>query len=548
MESGGDTKDTKAQPDLPPPQTLRGWRSYIWRSGDAAESSPKVDDKAVTAPGATVDPPPSKQAETLQTESKTSGLPAEPEATEPAKDMKQKAKTQGAELNGDAKRLKVDGSDKATTDTAPAVETTETTDNVKEEVSDDAAEASNGAVVAQPQGWSSYLASFVYRVEPAPAQSADAQPLADNSSTERNGHRDEQSASDLPPPTTVKQPAAPSPVDNRDTTAATTVVTPTDAEAIASSALVSSKLASSTSSAGGWLSYLALRASQKTITSSAASHQGRKSGETSREDVMDFSTDPDFPTGERHSTELVKTISATSAPKTDPKTKTKELDIKAIDVKAPPKGKDAIVAEELAKSADSKGKDVKAVNKGKDTAKLEPAISIKTSESIKGTTAKQVGHKRSQNISISERRQSSASSVRSAASGPPPSPTSVHVGSKRENSGLPPPAQAPSKQPNLVIPSFGTTFDRPPRSLNPRTAQEGVSATAWRALSYVYGNTNKDPVGETRGLKAGRDVGANLPRRIGLGGSGSPDDGWKNVHRVVVIGVHGWFPAKLLNS
>jgi hypothetical protein len=100
----------------------------------------------------------------------------------------------------------------------------------------------------------------------------------------------------------------------------------------------------------------------------------------------------------------------------------------------------------------------------------------------------------------------------------------------------------------MIIPLFETTFDRPPRSLTPRTAQDGMTATAWRALSYVYGSANKDPVGETRGLKEGRDVGSNLPRRVGLGGDGSPDDGWKNVRRVVVVGVHGWFPAKLLNS
>lgn len=44
---------------------------------------------------------------------------------------------------------------------------------------------------------------------------------------------------------------------------------------------------------------------------------------------------------------------------------------------------------------------------------------------------------------------------------------------------------------------------------------------------------------ETRGTKEGRDVGGDLPRKIGLDG-GDPDEGWKHVKRVVVVGVHGW--------
>ena len=71
--------------------------------------------------------------------------------------------------------------------------------------------------------------------------------------------------------------------------------------------------------------------------------------------------------------------------------------------------------------------------------------------------------------------------------------------------------------------------------------------------SYVYPGQEKVQekfdVGpkETRGLKEGREIGTDLPRRIGLGGE-DPDDGWKNVKRVVVVGVHGWFPAKIVNS
>jgi hypothetical protein len=152
----------------------------------------------------------------------------------------------------------------------------------------------------------------------------------------------------------------------------------------------------------------------------------------------------------------------------------------------------------------------------------------------------------------------SASSVRSATSVVPipPSPQRTTVSTpapSQKASALPPPPQVPTTQPNLVIPSFSTTFDRPPRSFLPPkppapapTAQPGL---AWRALgavgSYVYPGQEKvqevveGDSKEMRGRKEGREIGIDLPRRIGLNGE-DRDDGWKNVKRVVVVGVHGW--------
>ncbi|KAK4684890.1 hypothetical protein P7C73_g5274, partial [Tremellales sp. Uapishka_1] len=166
--------------------------------------------------------------------------------------------------------------------------------------------------------------------------------------------------------------------------------------------------------------------------------------------------------------------------------------------------------------------------------------------SSKGT----ITPKPSQNLGISKKRLSNAS-VLSAGSSPqlPSSPIS--------SSSLPPPPQAPAVQPNLVIPSFATTFDRPPRSFPPLSEAEpagGLTAAttglAWKALgavgSYYYGAggdaAEKAGETETRGRKEGRGVGAELPRRL------AGDEGWRTVKRVVVVGVHGWFPAKMLNS
>ena len=112
----------------------------------------------------------------------------------------------------------------------------------------------------------------------------------------------------------------------------------------------------------------------------------------------------------------------------------------------------------------------------------------------------------------------------------------------------------PAAQPNFVIPTFESTFDKPPRSLPPLPENtRGTSALAWKAIgavgSYVYGPN--DDVKEGKGMREGRRVGSGLPRKVGVGeakGGPGPDDGWKHVKRVVVVGVHGWFPAKMLNS
>jgi hypothetical protein len=240
---------------------------------------------------------------------------------------------------------------------------------------------------------------------------------------------------------------------------------------------------SQASTTGGWLNYLAFRASQKKIENPASSID-------STQEVMDFSNDPNFPADTHPDTQVAK-----AANDSKPDTKTSM---------PPPSG-----------LPDKKKKRLS-------TSSIKSATSVVP-------------------IPPSPQNQSKGGT---AASTPAPS-TKV--------SSLPPPPQVPTTQPNLVIPSFSTTFDRPPRSFLPPKPvtptpppQPGL---AWRALgavgSYVYPGQEKvqekSDVGpkETRGLKEGREIGTDLPRRIGLGGE-DPDDGWKNVKRVVVVGVHGW--------
>ena len=64
--------------------------------------------------------------------------------------------------------------------------------------------------------------------------------------------------------------------------------------------------------------------------------------------------------------------------------------------------------------------------------------------------------------------------------------------------------------------------------------------------SYVYGSEDKHLTvggGDVRGMKEGRKVGADSPRKVGLGGGlggERMDQGWRSVKRVAVVGVHGW--------
>jgi len=243
---------------------------------------------------------------------------------------------------------------------------------------------------------------------------------------------------------------------------------------------------SQASTTAGWLNYLAFRASQKKVENPASSVV---TGETGQE-VMDLSNDPNFPTGA-----------------SDPKPSNPSAEIRT-DTKT----------------------------------SMKPPAGIPD-----------------------KRKRLSTSSTKSAASVVPipPSPQSQARGGtavstpapSQKISALPPPPQVPATQPNLVIPSFATTFDRPPRSfLPPKPPPTSPGPThnpglAWRALgavgSYVYPGQEKvevkvegDPK-ETRGRKEGRDIGTDLPRRIGLAGE-DLDDGWRNVKRIVVVGVHGW--------
>lgn len=346
--------------------------------------------------------------------------------------------------------------------------------------------------------WSSYIYSFI--VPSKPPIPPTTSPPPGSHPVEPTSTTSDQKPVPAEPPAVFVEPASPGPPP----TLAPVNEPPPSAR----------KPSNTTSS--GWVSYLALRSAQKQLANDTGSTKssdtgipGRKSVESGVEEVMDFSADPEFPS-----------VPAPSA-------ETKE-------------GKASGPAKKVSQAL--------AVRKER--------LSMSSTRSAGSMTP----------LSSSPNTQSVLDGKISSA------PSSSKLPS---SSSLPAPPQPAASQPSLAIPTFATTFDRPPRSLLPLPASSDTSQTlqgkgitavttglAWKALSavggYVYGGGSQaaQPATEEglvedekglRGRKEGRGVGAELPRRMGLGG-GSQDDGWKGVRRVVVVGVHGWFPAKMLNS
>lgn len=340
------------------------------------------------------------------------------------------------------------------------------------------------------QGWGSYLYSYVPISTPPPKP--------------EDTH--------LPPSVPIPSPSSESPAANPDHPPQVSIdpATPSQLQPTTSTkntppSQPSSRLASPTRKLAkpntSWLDYLAFRANQKKIADRSAPETG--------EDVMDFSEDPEFP----------PTSMAIEASKSVDQDKDKDEKIQNQNL--------AVRGKRLSTSSTRSASSLAQLA----SSPAQPSLL----ESSKGKT--------------------------------PSAPSSTKLPS---SSSLPPPPTIPSVQPNLLIPTFATTFDRPPRSLppllpTPANIQPPATGTvpaprpglAWRALSaarsYVYNPTHptiptdveksaKGEDEETRGKKEGRGVGGELPRRL------AGDQGWIGVRRVVVVGVHGWFPAKMLNS
>lgn len=109
---------------------------------------------------------------------------------------------------------------------------------------------------------------------------------------------------------------------------------------------------------------------------------------------------------------------------------------------------------------------------------------------------------------------------------------------------------------NLVLPTFEQTFDRPPRKVRRKqpepeeasspTPAAGMTTFTWKALGAVTSYVRNAPpqpdknVAKTEASSEHvKDEHFCLPRMQSSGAAS-----WEGIRRVVVVGVHGWYPNK----
>jgi hypothetical protein len=113
-------------------------------------------------------------------------------------------------------------------------------------------------------------------------------------------------------------------------------------------------------------------------------------------------------------------------------------------------------------------------------------------------------------------------------------------------SGSPAPSKksgtsSPSPRPNLVLPTWADTFHSPPRSLVPPPPTSSLTKT----LRFVSGVLFAGEESGKGKAKEGRfsHFGKVLPRAWDVSGTKLHPDVLGGCRKVVVIGIHGWFPG-----
>ncbi|KAI0270403.1 hypothetical protein BC834DRAFT_950148 [Gloeopeniophorella convolvens] len=124
-------------------------------------------------------------------------------------------------------------------------------------------------------------------------------------------------------------------------------------------------------------------------------------------------------------------------------------------------------------------------------------------------------------------------------------------GSGRASPGGPPP-------PNLVLPTWEDTFRSGPRATPPRTQESSGASAITKTVRFVSGvlfakdTGSKDSVkGKARAREHERafaDFGRELPRAWDVLHGQLDADMLRGCKRVVVIGIHGWFPGAVMRT
>lgn len=135
----------------------------------------------------------------------------------------------------------------------------------------------------------------------------------------------------------------------------------------------------------------------------------------------------------------------------------------------------------------------------------------------------------------------SARAIKRASQGLPSAPAASTPPTRSFLTPSTPPPPRPAPRRNLVVPSFDYTFKRPPRAepaaastRTPDTAPP-KSQTGWSTLGFL--SASKAAIEPRASSHTEPESTHGLPR-LAIEGA----DAWKHVKRVVIVGVHGWYP------
>ncbi len=123
--------------------------------------------------------------------------------------------------------------------------------------------------------------------------------------------------------------------------------------------------------------------------------------------------------------------------------------------------------------------------------------------------------------------------------------TSVSPAPSKSSGRASPRVPAP---PNLVLPTWDDTFLAPPRSTVPRAQTDSAIAKTVRFVSGMLfakddGTSSGKSKAHSKGDGTFADFGRELPRIWDVIGGRLDGDVLQGCKRVVVIGIHGWFPG-----
>jgi hypothetical protein len=99
--------------------------------------------------------------------------------------------------------------------------------------------------------------------------------------------------------------------------------------------------------------------------------------------------------------------------------------------------------------------------------------------------------------------------------------------------------------PNLVLPTWEDTFRSPPRSttLQPETSSAFITRTVRFVSGMLFADGTSTGKGKAHDDRSFADFGRELPRSWDVIGDRLDGDILRGCRRVVVIGIHGWFPG-----